>query len=71
MIFFVGHSYTPDLCLAVAKKVNMEHSQELDICTMLHLADRPKEGGFPTGEHVLTFVPTVQEKIILAWLVTA
>ena len=51
-----------------AKRLDIFHSKELDICSMLRLDG--KESGIAVGEHVLTLVPKATEKIILAWLLS-
>lgn len=55
-------------CAGAAKRLEVFHSKELDICSMLRLDG--KESGIPVGEHVLTIVPKAAEKIILAWLLS-
>jgi hypothetical protein len=51
-----------------AKKLEVSHTKELDLCSLLRLDG--KDAGVPLGEHILTIVPKVEEKIILAWLLT-
>jgi len=51
-----------------AKRLEVFHSKELDICSSLRLDG--KESGLPVGEHVLTVVPKATEKIIIAWLLS-
>lgn len=51
-----------------AKRLEIAHVKDDDICSRLQLEGKEE---FPTGDHVLTIVPKVEQKIIIAWLLTA
>lgn len=56
------------MLLDAAKKLEIVHTKEDDICSRLHLDGKDE---IPSGNHILTIVPKVEQKIIIAWLLTA